>query len=72
MDKTKNEGSKHICGSCAGEMEKGFVGVKTNNGEESREDWGTGISFLGTGLNNSIPVTTFRCRNCGLLESYAI
>ncbi len=72
MDTIKNEDKKLICKSCKGEMEKGFVGAKTNNGEESREDWGTSISFLGTGLNNSIPVTTFRCKNCGFLQSYAI
>lgn len=58
------------CLRCGGEFEQGFIALRAN-GEEEREEWGTGINFLGTGLNKNIPVTTLRCKNCGLLESFA-
>lgn len=59
------------CPKCEGEFEEGFIGVKVD-GNEQREEWGTGISFLKTGLNHAFPVKTFRCKNCGYMESFAI
>jgi len=52
-------------------MEKGFIGDKETMSRESRQNWGTGINALGSGLDNPYPVTTFRCKDCGYLESYA-
>lgn len=62
---------KHVCNRCGGDLEEGFVGSKTDSGKEIREDWGTGLSFLGNGLENSRPVVSYRCKKCGFLESYA-
>ena len=64
--------AKHICTKCQGEMEKGFIAAKTASGREVRADWGTNISFLGTGMDNIYPVTTYRCKKCGILENFAI
>ncbi len=63
---------KHVCNRCGGELEKGFIAVRTESGKEVREDWGTGVSFLGTGLDKATPVTTYRCKKCGFLESFAL
>ena len=66
------------CTRCHAHMESGWVPDHTQNGL-LRESWCPGKpqpSFW-TGLktedkNKVIPVTTFRCPNCGYLESYAI
>jgi hypothetical protein len=60
-----------VCPKCSGEMEKGFLGDKSDLANEVRQCWGTGISITGGGLDNSHPVTTYRCTSCGYLESYA-
>ena len=59
------------CPKCLGEMQKGFIGDKENFGHQTRQNWGTGIHVLGMGLDNALPVTTYRCIKCGYLESYA-
>lgn len=66
------------CARCHAHMESGWVPDNTNAGLQ-RENWCPGEpqpSFW-TGLRAEtrdmvIPVTTFRCPNCGYLESYAI
>lgn len=59
------------CPKCNDEFEEGFIGVR-ENGKEQREEWGTGISFLKTGLDHPFPVKAYRCKSCGYLENYAI
>jgi hypothetical protein len=65
------------CARCHAHMESGWVPDNTHTGFQ-RENWCPGEpqpSFW-TGLKVEIgkfmPVTTFRCPNCGYLESYAI
>ena len=66
------------CTRCNAHMESGWVPDNTHTGLQ-RENWCPGEpqpSFW-TGLKVAkkdlvIPVTTFRCPNCGYLESYAI
>ena len=66
------------CTRCHTHMESGWVPDNTHAGLQ-RENWCPGEpqpSFW-TGLKVEekdivIPVTTFRCPNCGYLESYAI
>ena len=65
------------CIRCHAHMESGWVADYTHRGVE-RQKWSPGepqLSFW-TGLklekDQVIPVTTFRCPNCGYLESYAV
>ncbi len=64
------------CLRCRTEMEQGVIGDSTYGGH-LQEAWAPGppkVSFW-TGLKikreETIPVTTMRCPNCGALESYA-
>lgn len=59
------------CPKCKSRMREGFIGDKETLSRESRQNWGTGINVLGTGMDNAYPVTTFRCEKCGYLENYA-
>lgn len=63
---------KHICPKCTGEMTKGMIGDRESLDNELRQTWGKNINWLGTGLTDSVPVTTFRCDQCGYLESFAL
>lgn len=66
------------CKKCHAQMESGWVPDCTHAGVQ-QENWYPGEpqpSFW-TGMKAEkkdivIPVTTFRCANCGYLESYAI
>jgi len=65
------------CIRCHVHMESGWVADNTHRGVE-RQNWSPGEphpSFW-TGLklekDQLISVTTFRCPNCGYLESYAL
>ncbi len=60
------------CPKCNSNMVKGFIGDKENFGQQTRQNWGTGIHSLGVGLDNALPITTYRCEKCGYLESYAL
>ena len=69
-------GSSRVCVKCGGEMEEGFV-LDNTHGARLQSGWVEGApepSFW-TGLKlkgkEQIPITTFRCRRCGYLESYA-
>lgn len=64
------------CPRCSGTMEAGFIidegyGTRTVlqwvEGAAERSIW-TGIKLRG---KRKQPVTTYRCRRCGYLESYA-
>lgn len=72
------DGSKQ-CLKCAGTMVDGFVVDKGDYGSTSVPSWREGEprkSFWMGGLKLSettpLEVTTFRCRRCGYLESYAL
>jgi hypothetical protein len=72
------------CPDCDGTMEVGFLPEVTQNGMAGMTVWQAGPpdpqKFLGlfeTGTikvdwKHVVPVTTFRCRRCGLLKSYAL
>ena len=64
------------CPRCSGTMEPGYVideGYGTRSvanwvaGEPERSIW-TGLKLRG---KSKVAVTTYRCRRCGYLESYA-
>ena len=64
------------CPKCKAPMEEGFLLDKTHGanlnshwvaGAPDRSFW-TGVKVHGKRL---VPVRTFRCTSCGLLESYA-
>ena len=64
------------CPKCKARMEEGFLLDKTHGanlsshwiaGAPERSFW-TGVKVRGKRL---VPVRTFRCTSCGLLESYA-
>ena len=59
------------CPKCSGDMQKGFIADTEAMGHQTRQHWGTGIKVLGAGLDNALPVSTYRCTQCGYLESYA-
>lgn len=61
------------CPKCGGEMEKGLIAdqgyliaIKSSWGSELRMG-----GILNFGLENKKEITTFRCKSCGYLESYA-
>lgn len=66
----------HSCRRCEGTMEEGLL-IEWSLGAQRQLGWGkgppqTGIlraSIASTGLD-PFPVTTWRCTDCGLLESY--
>jgi predicted nucleic-acid-binding Zn-ribbon protein len=67
---------EHKCPKCQHEMEEGFIadvtygGVVTSKwveGEPEKSFW-TGTKTRG---KRQVEILTFRCSNCGYLESYA-
>ncbi len=64
------------CPRCSGAMEAGYM-VDQGHGTRSVPKWvaGTPQTSIWTGLNlrkrEQIEITTYRCRRCGYLESYA-
>jgi hypothetical protein len=64
------------CPKCAGAMSNGFIVDKTHGGAavstwvegEPKKSFWTGLDLRGA---TPIPITTWRCRRCGFLESYA-
>ncbi|MEK6256326.1 MAG: PF20097 family protein, partial [Chloroflexota bacterium] len=65
-----------VCPKCGGEMKKGFT-VDSSYGANLVQKWMLGIPrrslLFGVMVKRSklIPVRTYRCVNCGYLESYA-
>ncbi|MDH5507997.1 MAG: PF20097 family protein [Anaerolineae bacterium] len=65
-----------MCLKCGGEMEAGYITSYTPGGMEI-PTWNPGIpkrGWLGTLKLDSrkyIPIRTFRCIQCGFLESFA-
>ncbi len=68
--------NQQICPKCQGEMEQGFVLVDTyetrivthwSSGQPKKSFW-TGIKLS---EDKQIPIGTFRCKDCGYLESFA-
>ncbi len=76
-------GTAPTCPKCNGIMQAGFLDTPLNRDGVTR-DFPTNIWVEGepeyswwtdaakTGDRNKFPVRTFRCTNCGYLESYAL
>jgi len=68
--------NQQICPKCQGEMEQGFV-LDYFKGGRSVISWSSGQPkksfFFGIKLFEvkQIPIGTFRCKDCGYLESFA-
>ena len=69
--------TSHHCPACRVAMEEGFLLDKGAHNAPSQQEWAEGRpeqSFW-TGLKlkgkEKLRVATFRCPNCGLLQSYA-
>jgi len=68
--------NQQICPKCQGEMEQGFV-LDNTYGERIVSHWSSGQPkksfWTGTKLSEDkqIPIGTFRCKDCGYLESFA-
>lgn len=64
------------CPKCQGEMEQGFV-LDNTYGGRIVSHWSAGPPkksfWTGTKLSEAkqIPIGTFRCKDCGYLESFA-
>ena len=64
------------CMKCNGEMEEGFV-LDNTHGGRLQSEWIEGPPersvWVGVKLKGKehLRITTFRCRRCGYLESYA-
>lgn len=63
------------CPICGGEFEEGLIADKTTDlSIHDKAKWATrirGFNILGGGLENAHEIKTYRCKNCGYLESYA-
>jgi hypothetical protein len=65
------------CLRCGGPMEQGFVADKAHYSVPETQNWVEGAPertfWSGIKLKGKevLPVMTFRCENCGYLESYA-
>ncbi len=65
------------CSKCAGEMVDGYVVDQGDYGSASVPKWREGEPrksiWVGLKLGGTTPleITTWRCRRCGYLESYA-
>ena len=68
--------NQQICPKCQGEMEQGFV-LDNTQGVQIVSHWSSGQPkksfWTGTKLSEDkqIPIGTFRCKDCGYLESFA-
>lgn len=59
------------CPKCGGEFEEGVI-VDKNYVVEQQQTWAAKIRLAGwAGKENEVKVKTYRCKNCGYLESYA-
>lgn len=69
--------TSHTCPACRAEMEEGFLLDKADANLPSPQEWveGQPVPSFWTGLKlkgkDKLRVTTYRCPNCGLLQSYA-
>ena len=65
------------CPKCGGRMAQGFVADFYQGGSRRVSSWVEGAPqksfWVGTTISNrtTIPIGTFRCENCGFLESFA-
>jgi len=65
------------CPKCGGGMAQGFVVDVHQYGSRRVSSWVEGAPqksfWVGTSISNltNIPIGTFRCENCGFLESFA-
>ena len=65
------------CPKCAGLFDEGFLLELSHGGARSSTEWVSGAPeksfWYGLKLDGraQYQVRTFRCRNCGVLESYA-
>lgn len=65
------------CMRCGGPMEQGFVADKAHYSVPETQNWVEGVPertfWSGIKLKGKevLPVMSYRCEQCGLLESYA-
>ena len=66
------------CHRCDGEMEVGFIFDHVFGGS-AQLGWGKGkparslmVGVVSSSGLDPYPITSYRCRECGLLESYAV
>lgn len=68
--------TEHTCPKCQGEMEEGFIADVTYGGVVASK-WveGPPEKSFWTGVRTKdkeqVQISTYRCTNCGYLESYA-
>jgi DNA-directed RNA polymerase subunit RPC12/RpoP len=68
MENTAN----NKCPKCGGEMEEGMIADGNSVGGYSIPQWGTGVNgVIIKTVDNAHKVKSFRCKNCGFLESFA-
>lgn len=66
------------CPKCAGLMEEGFIADRGDYEYKTVSSWTEGKptksfwSGVKTDKNRQIEIKTFRCSNCGYLESFAV
>jgi len=70
-----------VCPKCAGAMTRGFVADRSHGGSVRQSKWVEGapegallgefLSGMRTGGRVNLKIDTYRCLECGYLESYA-
>lgn len=73
--------SDPTCRNCRASMERGYRPDRGHGNAQHVEEWARGepqkaqwlfITYIkGVGKKDLLPITTWRCPRCGLLESYA-
>ena len=71
-DRGGGAGKSRACLACGGAMEIGFI-VEFDKGIGTQIHWHAGVPKLPQVLDMSTAkkATTYRCQNCGYLQSYA-
>ena len=60
------------CPKCGEEMEEALIADRGHGSFSIKQQWGSNLQLGGfAGVKNRRDVKTYRCKNCGYLESYA-